>query len=146
MGCNGLTSNGQQPASLGPAQRLPIDRETATDAPESIRVAAFPVPGASAFVVGRIACVSDDGQNGAWRFSEGLAARASGGEGQRYDLDGLFGYQAAVVPWSNTTIPIGFLELRLTANVLSLEFSGIPATRIRWQGWIDRIFFFGATP
>lgn len=146
MTCCEATSNGGTGVAASAFDNLEIDEDTTSDEPVVVRVAELPVLGAMVWMRARVFGVDGDATAHAWRFSEGSAARNAGGVGARFDLDGLFGYDAASPPWANTTLPALTLQFAMSGNLLVLNIVGPTGVPFTWRGVVERIFVQGATP
>lgn len=146
MTCCEATSNGQGADSSSAFDQLVVNEDTASDEPVAVRIAELPVLGSIVWIRARVFGVDGDATAHAWRFSEGSAARNAGGSGARFDLDGIFGYDAASPPWSNTALPPITLAFAMVGNVLVLNIVGPTGVPFSWRGVVERIFAQGAIP
>lgn len=151
MSCCEFTSSGQDgpaPTPAGGFDPFVFEPEDTDDnTVRTVRIANLPVDGALVWLRARLFVVSVDATQHAWRFQEGSAARNADGNGEEYNLDGIFGFDVTgAAPWSNTTVPGVSLVIELDGDDVVISYSGVAGVPMRWRGVVERIFVGGATP
>lgn len=148
MNCCEVTGNGQGGGSSSSDAALnafPIDVETTDDAPVSLLWGDVPNDGDGIVYEARIGAVQDDGSNGQYAFLGGMVATNAMGTADNSPIAGGNAYTPPGAPWNTIAAPGWTLDpLVIVGTEVFVVLIGLPATTIRWSGFIMRRAIGGA--
>lgn len=147
IGCCEIGGNGRGGGEpfFDPLNTFPVEVETTNDVPVSLLWGDLPGNGDGIVYEARIGAAQSDGSNGQYAFLGGMVNTNAGGTADNSPISGGNAYTPPGAPWATIAAPGWTMDpLVIVGTEVFVVLIGLPATTIRWSGFILRRAIGGA--